>query len=326
MSCAEAVQHLFINAKAALSNLEHAIAELQRQERQILQEKEELQQERINIEHARQQVETDRDCLEAEKATMMNNGVGPNNLVGLNFRGEKTVVIKRSVLCQIEGSMLAAMFSGRYENNLDRDIDGNVYIGYPPSVMIPLLDRLTALKDVPADAQAPTMNIPKSHQDMWDGAVKFFGLDSLFYQPPVAKNFSGVQQNLKMSDLPGWRVALCKPANLITTVDDFNLPGFAQDSHVLIGAKKPGKDELLVAAIGRRDIITTRGWGHHYNSVYWGFNDKVFHFSARPVAHCDASYALPSSIESNTCAKCWWSTTETSVNGTHFEKVIMVPA
>jgi len=143
MCRAEAVQHLLTSAKAAVSDLEHAIAELQRQERQILQEKEEMQQERINIEHARQQVETDRDRLEAEKATMVNNGVGSNNLVGLNFRGEQTMVIKRSVLCQIEGSMLAAMFSGRYENNLDRDIDGNVYIGYPPSVMIPIMDRLT---------------------------------------------------------------------------------------------------------------------------------------------------------------------------------------
>jgi len=309
-----------------MSNMEHAISELEHQQRQILQEKEELQRERINIEHARQQVETDRDRLEAEKATMMNNGVGSDNLVGLNFRGEQTVVIKRSVLCQIEGSMLAAMFSGRYEKNLDRDIDGNVYIGYPPSVMIPLMDRLTALQDVPADAQAPTMNIPQSHHDMWDGAVKFFGLDSLFYQPPVAKLFSGVQQNLKMSDIPGWRVALCKPANLTTTVDDFNLPGVAQDAHVLIGAKKPGKDELLVAAIGRRDVITTRGWSQHHNDVYWGFNDKVFHFSARPIADWATSYALPSSMESNTCAKCWWSMTETSVNGSHFEKVIMVPA
>jgi len=168
----------------------------------------------------------------------MKNGVGPNNLVGLNFRGEKTVIMKRSVLCQIEGSMLAAMFSGRYENNLDHDRDGNVYIGYPPSVMIPLMDWLTAFQDAPPDAKAAIINIPPSFQDVWDGAVKFFGLESLFSRPPVAQMFSGIKNNLKISDLPGWRVALCKPANEITSMADFELPGIAQDSQLLIGAKK----------------------------------------------------------------------------------------
>jgi len=189
------------------------------------------------------------------------------------------VVMKRSFLCQIEGSMSASIFSGRYENNLDYDKDGNLYIGYPPSVVIPLMDWLTACQDTPHDEKAPTMNIPQSHKDLWDGVVIFFWLESLFSRPPVAKLFSGVQTNLKMSDLPGWRVALCKPPSEISATADFSLPGITQDSHVLIGAKELGEDGLFVAAIGRLDIITTPGDDHHHHDVYWAFTDRYFYFS-----------------------------------------------
>jgi len=327
MSCVEAAQHFLTNAKASLSNLENAIAELQDQEKRLSQEKEELQQERTNIEHARQQVETDRDQLETEKAIMMKNGVGPNNLVGLNFRGEKTVVMKRSVLCQIESSMMAAMFSGRYEKNLDHDKDGNVYIGYPPSVMLPLMDWLTAFQDAPPDGKVPEMNVPPGHQDVWDGAVKFFGLESLFSPPCVARMFSGVQRNLKMSDLPGWRVALCKPANDITTVADFNLPGIAEESHVLIGAKRTDEDKLFVAAIGRRDfireVIATRCWNQHHNDVYWGFTGNFFCLSAAPFVHEEYFGPFPNSDE-NVNGHMIWSCTNYGINGSVFDKVILV--
>jgi len=330
MACAAACQLLLTNAKAALSNLEKAIAELQHNEKCLSQEKEELQQERANIEAARQQAQKARDDLDAEKAAMMKNGVGPNNLVGLNFRGEKTVVMKRSVLCQVEGSMLAAMFSGRYENNFDHDKDGNVYIGYPPSVMIPLMDWLTAFQDAPPDARAPNINLPDGLQDLWDGAVKFFGLESLFAKPPVAKMFSGVQKHLKMADLPGWRVALCRPANEIISMADFDLPGIAQDSHLLIGAKKPGEDELLVAAIGRRDIISSHGWDRHHNNVYWGFDDDMFCFAACPLCTIETQISFrwdlknlcQSVVESDWCA---WRFSTNAVTGTKFDKLIMVP-
>jgi len=156
------------------------MTELQHCEGQMEQEKSRLEQERAAIESDRQQIEEDRKCLEAEKAVMMKNGIGQNSLVGLNFRGEKTVVMKRSVLCQIEGSMLAAMFSGRYEDNLDYDRDGNVYVGYPPSVMVPLMDWLTGRQDVPADAEFPDVKVPEGMGNIWDGAVSFLGFSQFF--------------------------------------------------------------------------------------------------------------------------------------------------
>jgi len=134
--------------------------------------------------------------------------------------------------------------------------------------------------------------------------------------------FNGVQANLKIGELPGWRVALCKPANEITTMADFDLPGIAQDSHLLIGAKKPGEDELLVAAIGRRDIISSRGWDRHHNNVYWGFNDRFFCFASSPLGPVCGHPLAPSVMGNDMCV---WSLESNIVVGTNFEKLIMVP-
>jgi len=307
------------------------MTELQHCEDQMEQAKAQLEQERATIERYHQQVEEDRKCLEAEKAAMMKHGVGPNNLVGLNFRGEKTMVMKRSVLCQIEGSMLAAMFSGRYEDNLDFDQDGNVYVGYPPAVMVPLMDWLTGRQDVPADAHFPDVKVPEGMENIWDGAVNFFGLQSVLSPSSPLKMFNGVQANLKLSDLSGWQMVLCKPAHGAMTMTDFSVPGVAQDSVVLIGAKKPNEDELLLAAIGRLDVIATPGKVDCYhNGVYWSLTDHCFAFANTLLAdQVEEDYWEEFTGESRLlfCGLlgCTWSKYYSGVGADHFERVIMIP-
>jgi len=316
MVSVQTCQHVLSNAKTALSNLETAMAQLERLTQHITQEKAELQQERAKLDEDRQQMQKDREHFEAEKATMITNRVRPENLVGLNFRGEKTIVMKRSVLCQIEGSMLAAMFSGRYESNLDYDRDGNVYVGYPPSVMMPLMDWLTAYQDVLPEAQLPTVDIPTGLENMWDVVVKFFGLESVLSSPKI---FRGVQQNLPISDLKGWRMALCKPATELTTMADFSLPMISQDTPVLVGAKHPGKDELLVAAIGRLDAVAMPGkCEHQHNDVYWQLTDHGFSFGDCKFD----SFALSNLVYRSYCN---WSMKFRRQGSVPFEKVIMIP-
>jgi len=316
MVSVQTCQNCLTNVKTALSDLGAAMAQLEQLTQHITQEKAELQQERAKIDEDRRQMQNDREHFEAEKETMIRHGVGPENLVGLNFRGEQTVVMKRSVLCQVEGSMLAAMFSGRYESNLDYDKDGNVYVGYPPSVMMPLMDWLTTYQDVLPEAQLPTVDIPKGLENMWEGVVNFFGLESVLSSPT---NFSGVQQNLPISDLKGWRMALCKPAKELTTMADFSLPMISQDTPVLIGAKHPGKDELIVAAIGRLDAIAMPGTcEHQHNNVYWHLNDHGFAFSDRKIDN----FALSNLVYRSYCN---WSMKFTRQGSVPFEKVIMIP-
>jgi len=190
--------------------------------------------------------------------------------------GKKTVTVRRSLLCQIEGSMLAAMFSGRHDDQLKYDKDGNVFFDYPPSVMMPLIDQLTVSRDLPPHAWQPKIVIPEGYESMWDGAVKFFGLEPFGQPSPIM--FKGINVNVKVSELEGWSVALCKPFSEAVTADDFFLPGVSPETAALIGVRRAGKNVLMAAAISRLDILTSQSTVNKlHNGVYWNvFPDCIF--------------------------------------------------
>jgi len=223
------------------------------------------------LKQEREALEADRVEFEVEKTAMMTCGIGPSDLIGLNFRGEKTITVKRSLLCQVEGSMLAAMFSGRYEDQLDHDKDDNVFVDYPPAVMMPIMDRLTLCRDWPPEKQLPSIAVPRGYEGIWDSAVNFFGLESLVQ--PSTTAFSGIKANVKITKLKGWAVAWCKPVSENVTWADFQLPQVPPESLALIGMKRRGEDELTVAAIGRLDIVTSRrnfeGARIFHNGLHW---------------------------------------------------------
>jgi hypothetical protein len=62
-----------------------------------------------------------------------------NDVLHLNVGG--TVVnVSRKTLTQVEGSMLASLFSGRWDDNIDKDRDGNFFIDQPADLFLPLID------------------------------------------------------------------------------------------------------------------------------------------------------------------------------------------
>jgi len=189
--------------------------------------------------------------------------------------------------------------------------------------MMPLMDWLTACQDSPPQTQFPTIDIPKGQEHMWDGVVKFFGLETFREQPRM---FSGVQTNLKINDLKGWRVALCKDGTEITPMADFNVPEISQYSAVLVGAKKPVEDELLLAAIGRFDAIATDGnRNHQHNEVYWTCYSQRFCFSNRPLGLLHSGGQKNKVQVESSIRLCAWSRCTIDCLGPEFEKVLMVP-
>ena len=52
---------------------------------------------------------------------------GCSEVLHLNVGGDLTAVLRRT-LTSVEGSMLASRFSGRWDNSLERDRDGNFFI------------------------------------------------------------------------------------------------------------------------------------------------------------------------------------------------------
>jgi len=170
---------------------------------------------------------------------------------------------------------MAAMFSGRHDDKLDFDKDGNVFLSYPPQVMLPLVDWLTAHLDLAPEEKHRDVEISFEYKDMWQGALRFFSLEEAVHPGPLNPEpimFRGIKTNVKISDLEGWEVAFSRPYAHESRMEDFQLPGVPGDSAVLVGAKKAGADELLLAAIGRLDVITAEKRKNHtklHNGVYW---------------------------------------------------------
>jgi hypothetical protein len=71
--------------------------------------------------------------------------VNDDDIIHLNVGGQR-LSTTRATLCQVEGSFLASMFSGRWEGAHKRDDDGAVFLDYNPEFFVPILNCLRAMK------------------------------------------------------------------------------------------------------------------------------------------------------------------------------------
>jgi BTB/POZ domain len=63
------------------------------------------------------------------------------DVIHLNVSGKKIAVL-RSTLTILEGSMLAARFSGSWDDSLEKDKEGNFSINQPPDLFLLMIDFL----------------------------------------------------------------------------------------------------------------------------------------------------------------------------------------
>ena len=117
-----------------------------------------------NVSSRRAEVE----AYKAEKLRMKAVEVSDDDIINLNVGGKK-MTTKRSTLCQVEGSLLASMFSGRWEDSLARDEDGRIFFDFNPQYFVYILDYLRARTIASAENPAPFR--PKLAEDQ----VKHFG-------------------------------------------------------------------------------------------------------------------------------------------------------
>eukprot|EP00574_Skeletonema_japonicum_P013878 CAMPEP_0201716398 /NCGR_PEP_ID=MMETSP0593-20130828/2375_1 /ASSEMBLY_ACC=CAM_ASM_000672 /TAXON_ID=267983 /ORGANISM="Skeletonema japonicum, Strain CCMP2506" /LENGTH=336 /DNA_ID=CAMNT_0048206189 /DNA_START=1051 /DNA_END=2061 /DNA_ORIENTATION=+ len=65
-----------------------------------------------------------------------------NDVIQLNVGGRTNIAVLRSLLTQFEGSMLAAKFSGRWDDSMEKDRDGNIFVDQDPDNFMILIDYL----------------------------------------------------------------------------------------------------------------------------------------------------------------------------------------
>ncbi|CAB4039542.1 Chaperone dnaK2 [Paramuricea clavata] len=83
------------------------------------------------VEGERAKIKAEIEAYQAEKQRMKAADASKNDIVLLNVGGQKFTTT-RSTSCQVEGSLLATMFSGRREDGLERDEDGAVFFDVNP--------------------------------------------------------------------------------------------------------------------------------------------------------------------------------------------------
>ena len=71
--------------------------------------------------------------------------VNDDDIIHLNVGGQR-LSTKRATLCRVQVSLLASMFSGRWEGAHKLDNDGPVFLDYNPEFFVPVLNYLRAME------------------------------------------------------------------------------------------------------------------------------------------------------------------------------------
>ena len=128
------------------------------------------------IEEERAKLKAEVEAYKAELQRMNAVQVNDDDLIDLNVGGQR-LTTTRSTLCQVEGSLLASMFSGRWEDRLKRDKDGAVFFDFNPQYFILILDYLRARKIASADQPAPFPTVPEDQLETFTSLVEYLGLN-----------------------------------------------------------------------------------------------------------------------------------------------------
>mmetsp|Transcript_22180 Transcript_22180/g.61433 ORF Transcript_22180/g.61433 Transcript_22180/m.61433 type:complete len:365 (-) Transcript_22180:126-1220(-) len=155
-----------------LEEARQAICAAQRERREAEEAMQELEAERKDIEKLRASVHSEQAAWEEEKRVMGELSKPLDDVVKINAGGT-VFLTRRSTLCQLRDSALAAMFSGRWECNLKHDESGAVFLDASPGAFEVVLTYLRA-KAMNPGAAFPT--VPPFLQEEVAALLAFLGL------------------------------------------------------------------------------------------------------------------------------------------------------
>ncbi len=128
------------------------------------------------IEDERAKMMAEVQAYKAEKERMEAFVVSDDDIIDLNIGGQR-LSTTRSTLCQVEGSLLASMFSGRWQDDLKRDKDGAVFFDFNPQHFVLILDYLRQKKIASPENPAPMPKISEDQLQSFTNLVEYLGLN-----------------------------------------------------------------------------------------------------------------------------------------------------
>jgi len=121
------------------------------------------------------EVQAREQSLDLEKQRMMGTNT-PDDVLHINVAGQQRCQILRSTMCAVEGSMLAAQFSGRWDDGLKRDDQGLIFIDYSERIFMPLLDCLRQKVRETSKERATLPSVPDAHWDAFVSMARHYGV------------------------------------------------------------------------------------------------------------------------------------------------------
>lgn len=201
-------QALALQAAAAQreSEVSLAMSEVQEEKQQLagrrLTHEQEFAGRRAEMECQYQQkafaLEEEKRLFEEEKARMSSNAAY-GDVIPLNLGGEVMVDMTRGTLIQFEGSLLASMFSGRWDTNLGRDMNGRVLLDFKPALIRPLLDYLHAKRIETPEHPVPLPDVPPPLQEDFFRMIQHFGLEDHVLQRHIAWHWEDTDKEKEIS-------------------------------------------------------------------------------------------------------------------------------
>lgn len=145
----------------------------------------EIQKEKDALSKRETTLQEERDRFESEKLQMSafkDSQEAAGEIIELNVGGE-VMATKRGTLTQLKGSLLEAMFSGRWEKSVDLDSNGRVFLDFTPAVFRLLLSHLRVIRDSPNIDLIGFPLVPKEHSAEFNTMVRYLGLETLYRAP-----------------------------------------------------------------------------------------------------------------------------------------------
>eukprot|EP00568_Trieres_chinensis_P014470 CAMPEP_0183327114 /NCGR_PEP_ID=MMETSP0160_2-20130417/83594_1 /TAXON_ID=2839 ORGANISM="Odontella Sinensis, Strain Grunow 1884" /NCGR_SAMPLE_ID=MMETSP0160_2 /ASSEMBLY_ACC=CAM_ASM_000250 /LENGTH=520 /DNA_ID=CAMNT_0025495227 /DNA_START=291 /DNA_END=1849 /DNA_ORIENTATION=- len=121
---------------------------------------------------------------------------GKDEVMEINAGGQ-IIVVKRGILTQCEGSILEALFSGRWENKLLRDLKGRVFLDVDPDCFKKIVEFLCDRQDASLNEElVVTQCVDEEDRPYFNALVSALGLDDVLEL--------SVEQNEAANDPEEW--------------------------------------------------------------------------------------------------------------------------
>jgi hypothetical protein len=127
-----------------------------------------LKKKQLALAEKEHELERKSAALERDKSSFLMDK-SPSDVLHLNVGGTCIAVLRRT-LTSVEDSMLASRFSGRWDDSLEKDRDGNFFIDQPIELFLPMVNYLrakTCVTPLGPPVKSPHLSSYEERQDFY---------------------------------------------------------------------------------------------------------------------------------------------------------------